>query len=298
MLDPRRLLTFREVAQRRSFSLAAVALSLTQPAVSQQIRALEVELGERLIERDRTRGFALTPAGELLLVHAEALFERMQLAERQVTEAIAGVRRHLRIGAFPSVLATLVPNAIAELNGSRALEVSVVQGSTDELVGSVRTGDLHLALCFQDASAPRREHEGTRRIDLLEEPMVAMLGPRHRLANRRRIRLAELATDTWITPSRGGLIERACIAAGFEPRIAYLTSDPLAITRLVGADLAVGLTPRLLSGQLAAISTPALSGKPVKRTIYAVTPSAGAHPLAAPFLSALTATAATPAGGT
>src|SRR5919197_5909258 len=134
MLDPRRLLTFREVAKQRSFSRAAAALSLTQPAVSQQIRALEVQLGERLIERGRA-GFALTQAVELLFAHAYALFERLQLAETQLGEAIAGARRLLRVGAFPSVLATLVPAAIAQLNGSAGpLEVSVVQGSTEELV--------------------------------------------------------------------------------------------------------------------------------------------------------------------
>src|SRR5213079_2905378 len=97
MLDPRRLLTFREVALRRSFSRAAESLSLTQPAVSQQIRALETQLGERLIERGRP-GFALTAAGELLYEHADALFERLRLAERQLDDAIAEARRRLRIG--------------------------------------------------------------------------------------------------------------------------------------------------------------------------------------------------------
>src|SRR5438270_7541086 len=115
MLDPRRLLTFREVAAQRSFSRAADALALTQPAVSQQIRALEVQLGERLIERGRA-GFALTAVGELLYAHAEALSERLQLAETQVRETIGEERRLLRIGAFPSVLGRLVPPAIAQLN--------------------------------------------------------------------------------------------------------------------------------------------------------------------------------------
>src|SRR5437773_10516986 len=114
MIDPRRLLTFRAVARERSFSRAAIALSLTQPAVSQQIRALELQLGERLIERGRG-GFALTAAGDLLLGHADALYERLQLAETQVGEAIAESRRQLRLGGFPSALATLVPGAIAQL---------------------------------------------------------------------------------------------------------------------------------------------------------------------------------------
>jgi DNA-binding transcriptional LysR family regulator len=287
MLDPRRLLTFREVAARQSFSRAAVALSLTQPAVSQQIRALEVQLGERLIERGRT-GFALTPLGELLYAHAEAVFDRLQLAEKQLGEAIADERRLLRIGAFPSVLGRLVPAAIAQLTRSIGpLAVSAVQGSTDELVAAVRDGSLHVALCFQDAAHPRLEHEDTRRLDLLEEPMVAALGPGHRLSGRRRVRLADLAHDPWLVAVRGGLIERACLAAGFEPRVAYLTDDPLAINGLVAADLTVTLTSRMLAGQLRGISTPMLSGDPVRRTVYGVTPPAAAHPLTMPFLDAV-----------
>jgi DNA-binding transcriptional LysR family regulator len=292
MIEPRRLLTFREVARQRSFSRAAAVLSLTQPAVSQQIRALELQLGERLIERGRP-GFALTPAGELLVAHADAVFDRLELAQRQLAEAAARERRILRVGAFPSVLATLVPAAIARLTAaSGPVEVSVVQGSTDELVDAVRNGRLHLALCFQDASAPRREHDGTGRVDLVEEAMIAVLARRHRLAARRRIRLADLAKDTWTAPSRRGLIERACNAAGFEPRIAYLTSDPLAINGLVGAGLAVTLTPRLLGGRLRGVSTPALTGEPVRRAIYAVAPPTASHPLAEPFLEAVRAQAA------
>jgi DNA-binding transcriptional LysR family regulator len=172
------------------------------------------------------------------------------------------------------------------------VEVSVVQGSTEELVSAVRDGRLHVAVCFQDASAERREHDGTRRVEVLEEPMVAVVGPRHRLAARRRIRLAELAGETWVAPSRGGLIERGCNAAGFEPRIAYLTSDPLAINALVAAGLAVTLTPRLLAARMSGVSMPTLTGEPVRRSIYAVAPPTASHPLAEPFLDAVRARAA------
>ena len=289
MLDPRRLIVFREVAKRRSFSHAAAALSLTQPAVSQQIRALETQLGERLIVRGRT-SFALTSTGQLLYAHAEALAERLQLAETQLGEALAEKRRRLRIGAFPSILGVLVPKAIAKLNRALGpLEVTADQGTTDELVAGVRDGRRHVALCFQDASQPRRRHEDTKRVDLLDEPMVAALGPGHRLKGRRWIRLTDLARDPWLIAVRGGLIERACLAAGFEPHITYITDDPLAINGLVAADLTVTLTSRMLAGQLRGISTPPLRGDPVRRAIYGVVPATTAHPLTTPFLDAVRA---------
>jgi DNA-binding transcriptional LysR family regulator len=289
MIDPRRLLTFREVARRQSFSRAGEALALTQPAVSQQVRALETQLGTRLVERG-PGGFALTAAGELLLAHADAVSERLQLADAQLREAVAEARARLRLGAFPSILAAVVPAALQRLQaGVQELELSVIEGSTAELAEAVRDGRIHVALCFQDAADLPREHERTRRHDLLEEPMLAAVGPKHRLAGRKRIRLAELADEPWIAATPDGLIHRACVAAGFEPRLAYRTADPLAIRALVASGLAVTLTPRLLASQLHGIATLSVAGAPPRRAVYALIPPNGVHPLVSPFLEALRA---------
>src|SRR6185369_3844036 len=105
-MDPRRVLTFRAVAHERSFSRAARALALTQPAVSQQVAALEKELGAKLLARE-PGGLELTPAGETLLVHADAIAERLALAGTQLSEIAAAERVRLRVGAFPSALVGL-----------------------------------------------------------------------------------------------------------------------------------------------------------------------------------------------
>src|SRR5436190_12534461 len=112
MLDPRRVLTFREVARLGSFSRAADALALTQPAVSQQVAALERRLGTRLLERG-PGGVTPTAAGELLLEHADVVADRLELAGGQLDELVAGEGRRLRVGAFPSALSTRVPRALA-----------------------------------------------------------------------------------------------------------------------------------------------------------------------------------------
>src|SRR6185436_7298484 len=107
MLDVRRLRVLREVAASGSFSAAAEALAFTQPAVSRQIATLEAEAGARLVERG-ARGIRLTPAGELLLEHAEVILDRLAAAEHQLA-ALAGLSSgRLRIGAFPSANATLI----------------------------------------------------------------------------------------------------------------------------------------------------------------------------------------------
>src|ERR687893_350813 len=116
MLDPRRLLTFREVARLRSFTHAADALALTQPAVSQQVAALERQLGTRLLERG-PGGPAPTKAGALLLAHADAIADRLGQANAQLAELVDADRVTLRVGAFPSALGSIVPAAIAALRG-------------------------------------------------------------------------------------------------------------------------------------------------------------------------------------
>jgi DNA-binding transcriptional LysR family regulator len=293
MLDPRRVLTFREVAVRGSFSRAAEALSLTQSAVSQQVAALERELGTRLLDRRGPGGLSRTPAGERLLEHAGALADRLALADAQLAELIGVERRELRVGAFPSALATIVPDAARRLlDAQPGLDVSLREGRLDELPGAVRDGRLHVALGFQDAAAPRREHPGTRRSELLEEPMIAALPPRHRLARRRTIRLADLSRDTWTAPSRDGLIHRACVAAGFVPRIALICVDPLATRAVVAAGLAVTLTPRLLAPHLHGVRTVPVEGDPARRSLYALLPDAGARPLDRAFVAELEAVVA------
>ena len=292
MLDPRRLLTFREVATQGSFSRAAEALALSQPAVSQQVGALERELGAELLVRGRA-GALPTPAGELLLQHAEALAARLELADEQMERLVEGERRTLRLGAFPSGLATIVPEAIAAVRAQRPeLEVDVEEATLAELPRGVQAGRLHLAVCFQGAAAPRREPEGLRRIDLAEEPMDAMLPADHRLAGETEIELRDLADEPWSAPSRDGLVVNACRDAGFEPRLVILARDPLANRAITAAGLAVSITPRLVARLgLSGIATPALRGGKPRRSLYALLPETGVHPMAEALVEELAAAA-------
>src|SRR5215207_5996186 len=94
--------------------------------------------------------------------------------------------------------------------------------------------------------------------------------------------------SSWTAPSRDGLVHRTCMAAGFEPNIAFVTRDVLAFRELVASGLAVTLTGRLLAGRLEGIATPAVKGDPARRTIYAVRPSTDSHPLTDRLLAELT----------
>jgi DNA-binding transcriptional LysR family regulator len=287
MLDPRRLLTFREVARQRSFSRAGEALALTQPAVSQQVAALERQLGVRLLDRG-PGGPTPTDAGALLLAHADAVAHRLAQADGQVAELAAADRLTLRVGAFASALATVIPTAIARLREQRPeLEFEVTEASGEELGAAVGRGALHIAMCFQDAAAPPRRPDGTERHELGVESMLAQLPLAHPLAGRDRIHLRDLAGETWSAPSREHLIYRACVAAGFEPKIAFVTRDPLAARVLIAGGLAVTLVPELVAGLFDEVVEVPLEDPQPHRALYALTPAAGVRDAARAFLAAL-----------
>jgi DNA-binding transcriptional LysR family regulator len=288
-MDPRRVLTFRAVAHERSFSRAARALALTQPAVSQQVAALEKELGAKLLARE-PGGLKLTPAGETLLQHADAIAERLALADTQLSELAAAERVRLRVGAFPSALATLVPSAVAALRAEEPdAEVLIEEGGRELLTERVAAGELHVALAFQDASQPRREHDGVERHDLRRETFLIALPPDHRLAKLDKVPIAALADEPWTAPSASHLIGRACRAAGFEPRLISIMRDPLAMRGLVSQGLAVTMVPQLGSEVLEGVALRPIDGTAPERDVYAMVPSGGRHPLALRMVAAFAA---------
>jgi DNA-binding transcriptional LysR family regulator len=249
MLDVRRMRVLREVALRGSFSAAAESLSFTQSAVSQQIAALEREAGAVLVERS-ARGVRLTEAGEAVVRHADGILGRLAEAEAEL-EAIAGLRGgRLRMAAFESAAATIMPVAIAQFTESYpAVELSMTLVEPEPAVAALRAGDIDLAVTFGGGKREDREGEGVVHHHLFEDPMYLVLPPNHPLAHKRGVRLADLANEPWI----GGapdcecnrLISQACTRFGFDPRIAFETDDYAAVQGFVAAGVGVSLIAEL-----------------------------------------------------
>jgi DNA-binding transcriptional LysR family regulator len=279
------------VAHQRSFSRAARTLALSQPSVSNQVALLEREIGARLLDRE-PGGLRLTREGEILLEHADAIAERFQLATEQLAAAAQGQRARLRIGAFPTALAAFVPAAVDHLRSEYPQSKVVVDEGTDDLPARIRSGELHLAVAFQDAAEARIEPSGVERLDLFREQFRIALAPGHPLADRSHVRLADLSDDDWTAAVPDGLIVRACRAAGFEPNLVSLTRDQLAIRALVGRGLAVTLVPELLAEPFRDLALRPIDGPGPARDVYVLLPPGGRHPLVAPALDALKTTAA------
>jgi DNA-binding transcriptional LysR family regulator len=292
-MDPRRLLTFRTVAHERSFSRAAETLSLSQPSVSHQVALLETEIGVRLLDRGRG-GLRLTHAGEVLLEHADHVAWRLQLADTQITDLAEERRDQVRLGAFPTALASFVPSAIARLrlaHGDVRILLSEVTAST--LEPRFLSGEFDVALSYQDATTERREFQGTQRTDLFQETFLVGLPPEHRLAGATGpVSLAKFANDDWIVPSTEGFLVQACRDAGFDPRIVSTTSDPLATRGLIARGLGVGWVPSLLIDDYSGVAIRPVKDPMRRRDIYALLPPGDRHPLAKHVIDALIETAA------
>jgi DNA-binding transcriptional LysR family regulator len=292
-MDPRRLLTFRAVAHERSFSRAAERLSLSQPSVSHQVALLETEIGVRVLDRGRG-GLRLTHAGEVLLEHADHVAWRLQLADTQIAGLAEAHRDQVRLGAFPTALAGVVPSAIARLRLARGdLRVLLSEVTPSTLEPRFLSGEFDVAVSYQDATTERRELPGAQRIDLLQDTFLVGLPATHRLAGRAGpVFLAELAEDDWIVASTEGFLVHACRDAGFEPHVVATTSDPLATRGLVARGLGVGWVPSLLIGDYGGIAIRPVKDPIRRRDIYALLPPGDRHPLAGRLLDSLIETAA------
>jgi DNA-binding transcriptional LysR family regulator len=250
MLDVKRLRVLREVAARGSFSAAADALYLSQSAVSQQVAALEREAGMSLLART-PKGPRLTDAGRALVRHADAALARLEEAEHELA-AIAGLAAgELRLASFPSASVTLLTEGLSRFHRSHpAVRTSVSEGEPHETLPRLRSAEIDLAIVFDyPILPPGPEDRDTERVLLLTESMYVALPSDHRLARRRRVRLADLVDEAWmcgVRPSScGEAVVKACRDAGFEARIAVESDEYQVLQGYVAAGLGVTLLPDL-----------------------------------------------------
>ncbi|MEU1347460.1 LysR family transcriptional regulator [Streptomyces sp. NPDC050421] len=246
MIEARHLRVLRAVAGTGSFSAAARELGCTQPAVSQQMKALESSAGTTLLIRTG-REMRLTQAGEALVRHASGILAGLTAAEEEVA-AIAGLRAgRVRLVSFPSGSSTLVPGALAALRAAHpGTRVSLVEAEPPRSVEMLRDGDCDIALAFRYGTQGAEWDDLVVR-PLLTDRLIGLVPEGHGLADRDEVGIGELAGEPWIAGCprcRRQLVE-VCEASGFTPRIDFATDDYPAVIGLVGAGLGVAVLPAL-----------------------------------------------------
>lgn len=273
MIEARHLRVLRAVAATGSFSAAARELGCTQPAVSQQMKALEASTGTPLLIRT-SREMRLTQAGEALVRHAAGILAGLTAAEEEVA-AIAGLRAgRVRLVSFPSGSSTLVPTALAALRAAHpGTRVSLVEAEPPRSVEMLREGDCDVALAFR-YGAPTDEWDDLVVRPLLADRLVGLVPEGHRLASSDAVTISDLADESWIAGCprcRRQLVE-VCESAGFQPRIDFATDDYPAVIGLVGAGLGVAVLPELAIESVRPKGARTVTVEPaVRREIVALT---------------------------
>ncbi|MFI7423527.1 LysR family transcriptional regulator [Nonomuraea sp. NPDC049684] len=239
MLDPRKLHLLRELARRGTITAVAEAVTFTPSAVSQQLSALEREAGVPLLERTG-RTVTLTPAGLLLVEHAQAVLEQLERASAALAAARGGPSGPLRIGAYPTATRVLLPPALARLAADcPGLEPMVAEIDPADVSAALRAGELDVALVHEYDFVPPVTDASIETEPLFTEPMY--------LTDRARV--LDARDDPWIMAKPGTLCHtmaiRACQAAGFEPRVRHHIDDFDTVLAFAAAGQGVALVPRL-----------------------------------------------------
>jgi LysR family transcriptional regulator, transcription activator of glutamate synthase operon len=244
-MELRQLRYLVALAEERHFTRAAAREHIAQPALSQQIRRLEDEVGLALVERT-TRRVALTAAGELLVARARRILTELEAAQAELA-ALTGIQAgHVFVGVLHTMGPVDVSLALAHFRERHPdVELTVREQSSEELAEMVRDDELDLAFL---SVTERVEGHGLALQQLVSEELVLVVGPKHRLARRRRVRMAELAGEESVSYREGARLRELLVSAGrdagFEPRVTLESNESERIRRLVARGLGVAILPR------------------------------------------------------
>ena len=243
-MDLRQLRYLVALADEAHFTRAAARMHVAQPALSQQIRKLEDELGLPLVDRS-TRRVALTEAGILLVDRARRVLAEID-AVRAELDDLAGVRGgHLVIGAMQSLGPFDLSILLAMFHQQYpAVELTVQEEVSDALLAMLRADAVDLAFV---SVTERVDHDVLETKRLLTEPLVVMVARDHPLAARERVRMAELRDEPFIAFREGAGLRRiltvAAHDAGFDAQIAFETNEVERARALASRGLGVTIVP-------------------------------------------------------
>jgi DNA-binding transcriptional LysR family regulator len=285
--DIQRLRAFALVLDLGSVSAAASVLGYTQSAVSQQLAALEREVGEPLIDRSQ-RPLRPTRAGEALRPHIERVLADLSGAEAALEDLRGGTRR-LRLAAFSSALSSFVPAAVRDARRADPnVMVHVLQLETREAVEHLRAGEADLAVVHYMPGIAVPETAGLERRRLMVDDLYVVVPDGHRLARSAAVSIKDLEQEPFGLPRRDtpagrfrSVVEHLCAEAGFTPRVAYELDDLPAAQAFVAAGIAVGMMHGLtLASVPRGVTVLPLAERPAgSRTIEALAPAAARTPV-------------------
>ena len=293
------LLYFVSVAETSHFTHAAERVHVSQPSLSQQIRALEKELGAELFSRARGN-VALTEAGEALLPLARRILADADTARHEVLELVQLRRGRVRLGAPPSLCTGLLPEVLRLFHDLHpGIELLIEESGSHDLVRELARGALDLALVVLPLPSPS---PALTTVELLQEDLVVVSSAAAR-PPRRPVRIADLEGESLVMFRHGydlrELTVAACRAEGFDPSFTVEGGEMDAVLGFVRAGLGLAVVPRMVAARAGRdLRVTALAKPGLRRTIALAHRSDVAPPRAARELQrVLLAEAPGPAGG-
>ncbi|CAL9315237.1 MULTISPECIES: LysR substrate-binding domain-containing protein [unclassified Streptomyces] len=276
------LVYFVAVAETRHFTRAAERVHVSQPSLSQQIRALEKELGAELFSRARGN-IALTDAGEALLPLARRILADADTARQEVQELAQLRRGRVRLGATPSLCTGLLPEVLRAFHDLYpGIRLFIEEGGSHDLVRGLARGALDLALVVLPLPS---QSPALTTVELLQEDLVVVSSAADP-APRRPVRIADLQGRPMVMFRHGydlrELTVAACRAEGFEPSFTVEGGEMDAVLGFVRAGLGVAVVPSMVAARAGRdVRVTALAPPGLRRTIALAHRSDVAPPRAA-----------------
>ncbi len=247
-MELRQLRYFLAVAEELNFTRAAERAGIAQPPLSQQIKALEAELGADLFRRTR-RQVQLTDAGQALIGHARRTLQSAEDARLAVQARGEGLRGAISVGAIYTAAYTIVPRILRAFREACPLvTVQLREMSIDEQHAALNRGAIDAGLLRPPANDSRLDY-----LTLFEEPFVAIIPARHRLRAKRSLSLADIADEPFVSLPRlyhnsvGAVAAGMFEAGGLRPRVVQEVGEMHTLICLVASGLGVSVVPASLS---------------------------------------------------
>ncbi|MCT9078741.1 LysR family transcriptional regulator [Streptomyces fulvoviolaceus] len=292
------LQTLQAVLRTGSLSGAAKELGYTTSAVSQQIAALERALGVQLFERG-PRNLWPTPAAVQMGRHAAVVLSRLEEAEEELRAFAEGKQGRLRVAAFATVSAQLLPKALGRLVArfpQAELSFQDDGGDPAAVARAVCEGRADLGLVYEYDLVPQAWPDELRLCRVLQEELVVLCGQKQLTEDPVHTDLRELSGAIWVanredTAGHHNLL-RLCAQAGFQPEVRFTSDDFDVIRGIVRENLGVALVPALSLGIDRTITMRRLRSRGPRRTVLAVHRATDPNPLIPAAVEAIRAAAA------
>lgn len=244
-MDLRQLKYFVTVAEELSFVRAAQRLHMSQPPLSQQIKALEEELGVELLSRTR-REVKLTDAGRVFLAESRELLEKAQAVAHRARQAGGGEQASLRVGMATSALFHVLPRLLDRVKARLpGVSMTITDMNSDEQVRSLTVDRIDLGFIHA-----RPDIRGLARCTVAVDSFAVALPATHPLAARADLALRDLQGESIVAFSREhapalfDALIASCQHEGFSPRIAHVARHPASVLQMVQLGLGVSIVPR------------------------------------------------------